>query len=79
MRTPLWIPSDERKRDANITRFMDVVNARYKLNIASYADLHDWSVNNIPDFWLTVWDFAAIKASHLSTEVVTDLSAFPGT
>jgi acetoacetyl-CoA synthetase len=79
MRTPLWTPSDERKRDANITRFMDVVNARHKLNLASYADLHDWSVNNIPDFWLTVWDFAEIKASHLSTEVVTDLSVFPGT
>jgi acetoacetyl-CoA synthetase len=78
MRTPLWIPSDERKRDANITRFMDVVNARYKLDLASYADLHDWSVNNIPDFWLTVWDFAEIKASQRSDSVVTDLSAFPG-
>jgi acetoacetyl-CoA synthetase len=78
MRTPLWIPSDERKRDANITRFIEIVNARHKLNLASYADLHDWSVNNIPDFWLMVWDFAEIKASQRSDSVVTDLSAFPG-
>jgi len=79
MRTPLWTPSEERKQQASITRFMDLVNARHKLNIASYSDLHDWSVNNIPDFWQSVWDFAEIKASHLSTEVVTDLSVMPGT
>jgi acetoacetyl-CoA synthetase len=40
MRTPLWIPSEQRKRDANITRFMDVVNARRKLNLDSYSDLY---------------------------------------
>jgi acetoacetyl-CoA synthetase len=78
MRTPLWIPSDERKRDANITRFMDAVNACYKLNLASYSDLYNWSVNNIPDFWRTVWDFTEIKASQRFDSVVTDLSVFPG-
>lgn len=78
MRRPLWVPSDERKRDANITRFMDVVNARHKLNLASYSDLYNWSVNNIPDFWLTVWDFVEIKASKGCDAVVTDLSVFPG-
>ncbi|MDL1911476.1 acetoacetate--CoA ligase, partial [Chloroflexi bacterium CFX6] len=61
MRTPLWIPSETRKRDANITRFINEVNARHGLNLASYADLYDWSVNHIPDFWATVWDFAEIK------------------
>ncbi len=78
MRKALWVPSEERKRDANITRFMDVVNARYKLNLASYSDLYNWSVNNIPDFWLTVWEFAGIKASKQYDAVVTDLSVFPG-
>ncbi len=78
MKTPLWIPSDERKRDANITRFMDVVNYQFGLTLASYSDLYNWSVNNIPDFWLTVWDFAGIKASRQYDAVVTDLSVFPG-
>ena len=59
MRTPLWMPSEERKRQANITRFMDRVNAQYKLNFGSYAELYQWSVENIPDFWAAVWDFAA--------------------
>lgn len=78
MRKPLWVPSEGRKRDANITRFMEVVNARYKLSLASYSDLYNWSVNNLPDFWRTVWDFVEIKASKQYDSVVTDLSVFPG-
>lgn len=78
MKKPLWIPSETRKRDANITRFINKVNARHGLNLASYSDLYDWSVNHIPDFWATVWDFAEIKASRKYDSVVTDLSVFPG-
>ncbi len=33
MKTPLWTPSEERKRDANITRFMHDINARHGLNL----------------------------------------------
>ncbi|MBV6401835.1 MAG: Acetyl-coenzyme A synthetase [Anaerolineales bacterium] len=78
MRTPLWIPSEQRKRDTNITRFMDAVNARRRLNLASYSDLYQWSVENLADFWADVWDFAEIKASKRFDSVVTDLSVFPG-
>ena len=78
MRNPLWIPSEERRRDANITRFIKDVNSRYELSLASYSDLYNWSVNNIPDFWLTVWDFAEIKASRKYDRVVDDLDKFPG-
>ncbi len=78
MKTPLWIPSDERKQEANITRFMGEVNARHDLNLASYSDLYDWSVNNIPDFWRTVWDFVDIKASQRYESIIDDLDKFPG-
>ncbi len=33
MKTPLWVPSEERKRQANITRFMEQVNARSSIEI----------------------------------------------
>ena len=78
MRTPLWIPSEERKQVANITRFMEAVNARHNLNLASYSDLYAWSVENIPDFWAEVWDFVEIKASKKYDRVVDDLTKFPG-
>ena len=46
MKTPLWTPAEERKRDANITRFMHVVNQQFGLTLASYSDLYNWSVNS---------------------------------
>jgi len=78
MRTPLWIPSDERKHDANITRFMNVVNSHHGLTLASYSDIYDWSVKEIPDFWAEVWEFVDIKASKKYDQVVENLNKFPG-
>ncbi len=74
----LWEPSQERKRNASITRFMDFVNKRYSKSFRSYWELYDWSINNIPDFWASVWDFTEIKASKSYETVVDDLSKFPG-
>src|SRR5215216_6391546 len=78
MKTPLWNPSEERKQQANITRFIKTVNTRYGLKLDSYAELYQWSVDNIPDFWAAVWDFADIKASKQYDQVVEDLTRFPG-
>lgn len=74
----LWEPSEERKRNANMTKFMDFVNKRYSKGFRSYGELYDWSINNIPDFWASVWDFTEIKASKGYETVVDDLSKFPG-
>jgi acetoacetyl-CoA synthetase len=78
MRTPLWVPSEERKRQANITRFMNVVNAQHNLNFESYNELYRWSIENIPAFWAAMWDFAEIRNSRGYNHVVEDLSRFPG-
>jgi acetoacetyl-CoA synthetase len=75
---PLWTPSEERKRDANITRFLYNINTRYGVSLHSYSELYQWSIENIPDFWETVWDFAEIKASNPFDQVVDDLMKFPG-
>ena len=78
MKTPLWMPSEERKSQANITRFMQQVNARYGLYLNSYSEFYQWSVENIPEFWAVVWDFTDIKASRHYDQVVDDLTKFPG-
>lgn len=78
MREPLWRPSDDRKRQANIARFIEAVDEKHGLEIGSYPELYDWSVEHIPEFWAAVWDFAAIRTSQPYEEVVDDLSRFPG-
>jgi acetoacetyl-CoA synthetase len=79
MKAPLWIPTEERRQQANITRFIELVRARHNVNAQSYTDLYQWSVENIPDFWDAVWDFAEIKHSKIYDQVVEDLAKFPGT
>jgi len=78
MKLPLWEPSEERKRNANMTRFMNFVNKRHGQSFNSYDGLYNWSVNNIPDFWASFWDFTDIKASKPYDAVVTDLDKMPG-
>jgi len=78
MRSPLWVPSEERKKQATITRFIEQINAWYGLNISSYAQLYRWSVESIPDFWGAIWDFVGIKSSQRYDQVVDNLNKFPG-
>ncbi len=78
-KTPLWEPSEETKRNANITRFIELVNKRYNRGLSTYRELYQWSVDDIPAFWATMWDFAQIKASRGYDKVVEDLGVFPGT
>ena len=59
----LWTPSNERKKRTNMYRFMQFVNSRYNKEFSEYPPLHRWSVENISDFWASIWDFADIIAS----------------
>lgn len=74
----LWEPSEERKRRANITRYIHFVNRRYNKNFHTYRELYDWSVNEIPEFWASVWDFVDVKASRKYDIVVDDVRKMPG-
>jgi acetoacetyl-CoA synthetase len=78
MTQPLWTPSRERASHANMTRFIEYVNARHKKSLTGYFDLYDWSVADIPAFWAAAWDFLGIKASKPYKKVVDDLNKFPG-
>ena len=70
MKVPIWKPSEEVKKRANITRFISFVNKKYGLKIDSYDELYDWSIKEIPDFWAAMWEFAPIKA-EISSVVPT--------
>jgi acetoacetyl-CoA synthetase len=79
MKEPLWKPSKEIIEKANMTRYMQFVNQTHGLRLNTYQGLYEWSINDIPNFWATVWDFVGIKASKDYEVVVEDLGKFPGT
>jgi len=74
----LWQPSQKHIKQANITKFINFVNKKYDLKINSYAQLYEWSIKKIPDFWAAMWEFGEIKASHEYNKVIDNLSKFPG-
>ena len=74
----LWEPSEEQIKTSNMYRFMQVVNDKYNREFNDYASLYDWSIENIPDFWATMWEFADIIASKPYDQVIDDVTKMPG-
>ena len=74
----LWKPSEEQIKNSNMYRFMGIVNERYQQNFNEYAPLYEWSIENIAEFWATMWDFADIIASKPYEQVIDDVGKMPG-
>ncbi|KKN19381.1 hypothetical protein LCGC14_0946280 [marine sediment metagenome] len=79
IRKKLWEPSVEWIRNAEATRFIELVNKEYGKNITGGKELYKWSIDNIEEFWSVMWDFGGIVATKKYEKVVEDLSVFPGT
>jgi acetoacetyl-CoA synthetase len=75
----LWKPSEARIKNSHMYRFMNFVNKKYGKKFTEYAPLYEWSVENIPDFWAAMWEFAEIKASKPYDKVVDNPNKMPGT
>ena len=74
----LWQPSQERIKSTNMYSFMNLINEKYNQHFSEYAPLYQWSIENIPDFWASMWKFAEIKASKPYDQVVDDVGKMPG-
>ncbi len=63
MKKPLWTPTPERIANANITSFTKFVNGSHGTSLEGYDELYQWSVDNIPEFWGAMWEFADVVHS----------------
>src|SRR5690349_14756660 len=79
--TPLWTPSPDRVAATQVMAFLAEVNRRHRpslgASLATYRDLHAWSVAHPDLFWDAVWDFCGIVGEKGSRLV--DGSGMPGT
>lgn len=73
----LWTPSKDIVKEANITKFIQFVNTRYSLKLQDYNELYQWSVDEISDFWESIWEFTGIISSRKATSIVENLERFP--
>ncbi|HKD94452.1 MAG TPA: acetoacetate--CoA ligase [Gaiellaceae bacterium] len=79
----VWEPSPERIASATITRYREWLNESRGLALAGYADLWQWSVDELESFWASIWEFFEVEASQpyervLTTHEIPGAQWFPG-
>src|SRR6056300_176748 len=68
---PLWTPSAERIAAANITHFVQQNLAGHLPPNASYAHLHQWSIDHPDMFWEAVLQWGEVRFSGHYDKVLT--------
>ena len=70
--TVLWEPTESVMREANITKYVAWLQERKGLAFDGYNALWQWSVDNIEDFWASIWEYFKVKASKPYTKVLSE-------
>ena len=78
MNNPVWTPSQKQIDRSQMTKFIKYVNLSHHLSLKNYNDLYSWSIQDIPSFWESVWEFCEVKYSTPYSEIVDDTSKMPG-
>jgi acetoacetyl-CoA synthetase len=74
----LWRPSPARVADANLTRFMQCVNARRGTRLGAYPELYDWSLRSPAEFWSELARFTDVRAEWGTGAAIENPGAMPG-
>jgi acetoacetyl-CoA synthetase len=79
----VWEPSPERIASATITRYREWLNEIRGLGLDGYAELWEWSVDELEEFWASIWEFFEVEASEpyervLTTREMPGAHWFPG-
>ena len=74
----LWQPSSEIREQANLTHYMGWLSENRGQIFDSYHQLWQWSVDQVGDFWQSIWDYFGIVASQQPTTILQD-STMPNT
>ncbi len=76
MTKPLWIPSEERVSQSNLTAFTRYVEELLNKKISSYGELHHWSVTDIEEFWKSIWIISGLIHSKPYKRIVNSTGMF---
>jgi acetoacetyl-CoA synthetase len=73
----LWEPPAESVERATMTRYMRWLAAERGRAFDDYHSLWEWSVDELEEFWASIWDFFEVRASTPYSRVLAD-RAMPG-
>jgi acetoacetyl-CoA synthetase len=75
---PIWSPSEQAIEQAQITQFARQVIRKHKLDLNSYPEFYQWTVDHPEEFWSEVWDWCGVVASKKGGTVLVDGDKMPG-
>lgn len=66
----LWQPSEEVKSSSNLSHYIHWLKEHYVFEAENYHELWQWSVDNIEDFWLSIWSYFEVQANNQPLQVL---------
>jgi len=75
--TVLWTPPPDVLETSRIGDFMRWLRTNRRLDFATYDGLWEWSVEDLPGFWSSIWDYFRVIAHSPYTDVLPE-AKMPG-
>lgn len=75
---PLWQPSPGWAKATNLMRFAAQAAQRWNRKLDTMAEIHAWSVEQLEEFWLSVWEWGGVIAETRGETVLRDAAKMPG-
>ena len=72
----LWEGSSAFKENSHLHHYKNWLAQNHNLHVNTYHDLWQWSVNNISDFWESLWHYFNV-ISHKNYNKVLQISTMP--
>lgn len=69
--TLLWEPTEKRKNESNLYKYLSWLRSNKQLNFLDYSSLWNWSVTDVEAFWESLWDYFNIIAENPYETVLT--------
>lgn len=69
---PIWVPTEERINNSNLTKYFSFLSNNYSKNFVSYSELYNWSIDEIENFWKSIWKYSEIIHSKSYTTILEE-------
>ena len=73
----LWSPQPNASSSTRIVHFSRHLAAVHNVQVGTYDELWEWSVDNLDEFWTAIWEFFGIQ-SATPYEAVLSSESMPG-
>lgn len=74
----MWEGTEEFKKQANITHYMDWLKENKNMSFENYNELWKWSVDDLEGFWKSIWEYFPVESKKPYSAVIED-NGMPGT